>query len=88
MISQKKVKKEGKSEKGFFKLIILIVVALITLNFLGFNIESLWSDFIFPTIDTIWKVLVWFANVLYGLIKIGFNSVQLIVDAGNKIIGR
>jgi len=88
MISQKNETKKGESEKGFFKLLVLIVVALIILNFLGFNTESLWSDFIFPIIDTVWKVLVWFANVLYGLIKIGFNSIELIVDIINKIIGR
>jgi len=88
MISQKIETKTGKSEKGFLKLLVLIVVALIILNFLGFNIESLWFDFVFPIIDTVWKTLVWFANVLYGLIKIGFNSIELIVDIFNKIIGR
>jgi len=88
MISQKNKLKTGKSESGFLRLLVLIVVALIILNFIGFNIESLWSNFVFPIVETVWSVLVWFANVLYGLIKVGFNSIEVIVDLINKLIGR
>lgn len=80
--------KTGESKSGFLKMIVLIVISLVILNFLGFNIESIWSDFIFPIIETVWKVCVWFANILYGLLKIGFNSIEIIVDIFNKIIGR
>jgi len=80
--------KIGESEGGFLKLIVLIVIALIVLNFLGFNIESLWSDFILPIVSVIWNICVWFANVLYGLLKVGFASIGAVVDIVNQIIGR
>ncbi|NCS98644.1 hypothetical protein GW764_00475 [Candidatus Parcubacteria bacterium] len=80
--------KIGKSEAGFLKLIVLIVVALIVLNFLEFNIEALWSNMILPVVSTIWDICVWFANVLYSLLKVAFSSIGLVVDIVNKIIGR
>ena len=88
MIIQKNEVKVGKSESGFLKLLVLIVIALIVLSFLGFNIESLWSDFVFPIVETIWNILVWFANFLYTLIKVGFNSIGVMVDLINKLIGK
>jgi hypothetical protein len=88
MIIQKNEVKVGKSESGFLKLLVLIVIALIVLSFLGFNIESLWSDFVFPIVETIWNILVWFANFLYTLIKVGLNSIGVIVDLINKLTGR
>jgi len=88
MTSQKFKTKIGESEGGFLKLIVLIVIALIVLNFLGFDIQALWSGIIHPIIIFIWNILSWFANILYGLLKAGFGAIELVVDIMNKIIGR
>lgn len=86
--NQKNEIKAGERQQGFLKLIVLIVIALIVLNFLGFNIDALWNDFIFPVVKMIWDVCVWFANVLYSLLKVGFASIGVVVDIINQIIGR
>jgi hypothetical protein len=78
--------KTGESEAGFLKLIVLIVIALIVLNFIGFDINNLWGDYIFPILESGWNILVWIANFLYGFVKIFFNAVILIIDFFREVI--
>ncbi|MEY2641004.1 MAG: hypothetical protein RL150_397 [Candidatus Parcubacteria bacterium] len=61
------------SERGFFKLIAIIIIAAAVLAFLGYNPKVLWDSYAVPAI-------IWAWNIIYAVIV-------FIIDLITSIVG-
>lgn len=61
-------------DRGFFKLIAIIIIAAAILTFLGYNPLMLWDSYAVPAILWVW-------DVLYTIIVFIINVVTAAVNA-------
>jgi|GEM_PF-3351618 len=50
--------KKQKSNRGFFTLIIIIIVAVVGLSFFGFNPQAIWTNYALPVLQFVWQAVV------------------------------
>lgn len=60
--------KKQKGNRGFFTLIIIIIVAVLALSFFGFNPQTVWTNYALPVIQFIWQAVV---TILGFIVSIG-----------------
>ena len=70
-------------QKGFLRLIVLIIVILLVLSFLVFNPEEIWNDYIVKAIAIIWGIILWAVNILKGLVEAGMSAFESLKGLGN-----
>lgn len=71
-------------EKGFLKIILLIIVVLLVLSFLGFNPEQIWNDYVVKAIAILWGIILWAVNILKALIDFGIASFEELRSLGSN----
>jgi len=79
--------KNNLQEKGFIKLILLIIVILVVLSFNGFDPQTIWEDYIVKGIVFVWSIISWAVDILVGLIKAALASFEIIGNILDKING-
>lgn len=66
------MKKE--TNRGFFKLIALIIIAAIIASFMGYNPLVLWNEYAVPAIIWVWEV---FYAIIVFVIEIIMKAVNI-----------
>jgi len=59
--------KKQKGNRGFFTLIIIIIVAVLALSFFGFNPQVVWTNYALPVIQFIWQAVVTILGFIVSL---------------------
>ena len=67
-------------EKGFVRIIIILVIIGVIMTLLGYNPVVLWDSVIMPVLAFIWGIVVWFVDFVVGLLR---NA----GDAFDKLLG-
>lgn len=62
-----------KNNKGFIKTIIILIVVLIVINFLGFNVEEIWKEILYP-------IFMFLGNIILKLAKEGISLIERIKE--------
>ncbi len=56
-------------DRGFVRLIIILIIVLLIAAFMGYTPNQVWDNAIFPVISFIWKAVVLFVNFLINILK-------------------
>ncbi len=68
------------TEKGFIRLIIILVILGVVLTIMGYNPVTLWNMFVIPVLSFIWGIIVWFVDFLVSLIREGGEAFDKILN--------
>lgn len=82
--SQNKKIDQRDDQKGFIKIIVILVIIIIVANLLGFGPDVVWSNVIMPFVQFMWKIAVWVAGVLKPLLNIVIIIFDILIDLANR----
>lgn len=55
--------------KGFFQIIIIVVVAVILLWLIGYNPEVIWSEKILPILNWFWNIFITILDLIISTLS-------------------
>jgi hypothetical protein len=70
-------------EKGFIRIIIILIIIGVIMTFLGFNPLKLWDYVILPVVEFIWGIIVWFVDFVVGLLRNAGSSFDKLLNILN-----
>jgi len=62
------------NNRGFFKIIGIVVVVAVLLSIFGINPLGLWTDVIVPILITLWESLLAVITFIIGIVEAIMNS--------------
>jgi hypothetical protein len=77
------MKKHLGQNRGFIRIIILIIVILVIGSFFGLNFDSFWNNILAPIVAFVWGLVVVIANFLSALLRAGIAGFDNISNLFN-----
>lgn len=71
-------------QKGFIKIIVVLVIIIIIANLLGFGPDTVWNNAILPLVQFMWKIAIWVAGVLKPILNIFIIAFDILIDLANR----
>ena len=69
-----------KNERGFIKMLILIIIVLVIASVYGFGPSVIWNDFIMPVVMFLWGIIVWIINFVVAIVRAMVDGVKTILE--------
>jgi len=73
----KDIKNDLNSNKGFMRIIVILIIILVVLNLAGLDASGIWTGLFQPIFSFIGNVIVSVANFLVNLLRYAWNSLPM-----------